>query len=85
MTVYDIPNIDKCTVEELGNPVVGYRIRANDDYCIHTANHADNVFARIIIIGINYNMSTIQILPIADLPADAEIHGEVKEPDHEAM
>lgn len=76
MTVNEIPNIHNCTVDPLGNPVVGYTITANEGWCIHTANHEENEYARIIVIGVNYDMSTIQILEIATLPEGYEIHGD---------
>lgn len=75
MTIYEIPGIENCTVTELGNPVVGYKIVANDGWCIHTSNHAENEYARLIGIRIDYDFSTIQILEIATLPEGSEIHG----------
>ena len=81
MTVYEIPNIENCTIENVGT--IGYRITANDGWCIHTANHAENEYARVIIIRTDYNFSTIQILEIATLPEGSEIHGD--DNNHEVM
>ena len=85
MTVYEISNIENCDVYEIGNPVVGYRITANEGWCIHTANHEENEYARIIVVGVNYDMSTIQILEIATLPEGSEIHGGDTTPKPEVM
>lgn len=75
MTVYEIPGIENCTVEEVGNPAIGYRVRANEGWCIHTANHAENEYAKIIIIRTDYDFSTIQIIDVNTLGPEAEIHG----------
>ena len=34
MTIYDIKNIDKCTVKEIGSPVIFYRVTANEGYYV---------------------------------------------------
>ena len=75
MTVYEIPNINNCNVEEFGNPAIGYRITANNGWCIHTANHNENEYARVIAIPATYDMSTIEIVNISTLPDGSEIHG----------
>ena len=79
MTVYEIPNINHCTVIEIGAPVSGYEIRANTGWYIHTAKHKENVYTTIIIVPTSYNFSTIQIVAEEDLPEGAEIHGNVHE------
>lgn len=73
MTIYEIPNIEYCTVRAIGT--VGYQIIANDGWCIHTANHAENEYALMISIRADYDFSTIQILETATLPEGSEIHG----------
>lgn len=83
MTIYEIPNIENCTVREIGT--VGYQIIANDGWCIHTANHAENEYALMISIRADYDMSTIQIVEISTLPEDAEIHGGETNPEAEVM
>lgn len=76
MTVYEIPNINNCNVEEFGNPVSAYRITANNGWCIHTADHNENEYARVIIVGTDYDFTTVQILEISTLPEGYEIHGD---------
>lgn len=72
MTVNDLQNV---RVENFGNPVSAHRITANEGYCIHTPAHAENQYARVIIVPATYDFSVVQVLLIADLPEDAEIHG----------
>ena len=79
MTVYEIPNINHCTVIVIGDPVVGYEIRANTGWYIHTANHKEKMYATIILVPSSYNFSTIQIVAEEDLPEGAEIHGNADE------
>jgi hypothetical protein len=75
MTVYEIPNINNCNVEEIGSPAIGYRITAHSGWCIHTTAHNENEYARVIAIPATYDMSTIEIVDINTLPENAEIHG----------
>lgn len=75
MTIYEVPGIENCIVEEVGNPVIGYRVRANEGWCIHVATHAENEYARTIIIRTDYDFSTIQIIDVNTLGPEAEIHG----------
>lgn len=82
MTINELQNV---TYESLGNPVVGYRIRANEGYCIHTPQHGENEYARVIVVNAAYDFSTIQVLPIAELPEGAEIHGGETEPETETI
>lgn len=72
MTINDLQNV---TYESFGNPVSAYRITANEGYCMHTPQHEENSYARIIVVRADYDFSTIQVLLIADLPEDAELHG----------
>lgn len=68
MTVYEIPNIENyCEITTIGNPVVGYLIRTNnDDWCIHTVKRTNDVitdiFTKSIGAPISYDFSTIQII-----------------------
>ena len=75
MTVHEIPGIENCTITSIGNPVIGYTIRANDGWCIHTANHGENEYALMITIRTDYDFSTIQIIDVNTLGPEAEIHG----------
>lgn len=72
MTINELQNV---TYEAVGNPVVCYRITANEGYCIHTPQHEENSYATVIVVPASYDFSTIQVLLIADLPEGAEIHG----------
>lgn len=81
MTINDIQNV---SYESFGNPVSAYRITADEGYCIHTPQHEENSYARIIIVRADYDFSTIQVLLMSELPEDAEVHGSV-EPDTETV
>jgi hypothetical protein len=82
MTVNDLQNV---TYESIGNPVVCYRITANEGYCIHLPTHEENSYARIIVVPASYDFSTIQVLPISELPEGAEIHGGETGPETETI
>lgn len=85
MTVYEIPNIEHCNVEPIGNPAIGYRVSTHEGWCIHTTAHEENEYTRAIAIRADYDMSTIEIVEIATLPEDAEIHGGNETPKPEVM
>lgn len=70
MTVYDLPNV---TVEEIGNPVMGYRIRTIDGYVIKLPTYAENVYKTVVALRATYDFSTVQIIAIEDLPEGYEI------------
>lgn len=72
MSVNDLQNV---RVENFGNPISAHRITANEGYCIHLVTHAENEYATVIIVPASYDFSTIQVLPIGELPEGAEIHG----------
>ena len=83
MTVYEIQNINHCTVEEIGNPAIGYRITSNEGWYIHLNNgHEEtaNVWKGAVILLATYPFEQVQIVAEADLPADADICGGVKPP-----
>ena len=71
MTINELQNV---TYTIIGNNI-GYRIVANDGYCIHTPQHAENEYTRLIAVPVSYDLSQIQVLLIAELPEGAEIHG----------
>jgi hypothetical protein len=88
MTVYEIPNIEHCTVRPLGNPVIMYRITANEGWYIHlndgdeeTANHWTGEVGLLATT----DFSIVEIRAEADLPEGAEINGETEEPQPEVM
>lgn len=88
MTIHEIPNIEHCTIEEMGNPLVAYRIRTNEGWYIHL-NDGDeetaNIYKTVAILFPNYNFEQVQIIAEADLPEGAEICGGVNNPEHETM
>ena len=72
MTIEQLQNV---TYRAIGNPVAAYRITANEGYCIHLVTHAENEYAYNVAVPASYDLSTIQVLLIAELPEGAEIHG----------
>lgn len=74
MTVYEIPNIEHCTVTEVGDPVAMYRIKSSDGWYIHL-NTADteNIYKTFVALLATYDFSLVQIVAEADLPEGAEI------------
>lgn len=83
MTVYEIPNIEHCTVEEIGNPVIMYRICSNDGWYIHLAQAEDLIYKGAVALRYDFDFSTVQIVAEADLPPDAEICAKVGKPETE--
>ena len=88
MTVYEIPNIEHCTVQPIGNPVVMYRIVAHEGWYIHLNNGEEdtvNVWKGAVAMLANDDFSMVEIRAEADLPEGAEICGDTNEPEHEVM
>ena len=83
MTVYEIPNIEHCTVQEIGNPVMGYRINSNEGWYIHL-NDGDvdtaNIWKTAVGLRYDYPFEQVQIVAEADLPSDAHICAYVNKP-----
>lgn len=73
MTVYDIPHI---TVEELGNPVRYYRINTVEGYVIKLPIYEENEYKTAAILTPASDFSTVQILPIGELPEGSYINGD---------
>lgn len=75
MTVYDIPNIEHCTITTMLNGTM-YKIVASEGYYIHL-NDGDeetaNDWKGIAILSVNYDFSQVEIRAAADLPEGAEI------------
>jgi hypothetical protein len=80
MTVYEIPNIEHCTVTPVGNPAVMYRITAHEGWYIHL-NDGDentaNIYKGAVVLMANRDFSEVEIIPESELPEDAEILGDV--------
>ena len=74
MTVYEIPNIENCTVTPLFNGGM-FRIVTNEGWYIHCPEHAENSYTTIVILQSTYDFSTVQIIPASELPPDAEFNG----------
>lgn len=88
MTVYEIPNIEHCTVREIGNPVVMYRINSNEGWYIHLNDGiegTENYYKTAVALLATYDFSIVEIVAEADLPSDAEICGNDEDEDHEVM
>lgn len=83
MTVYEIPNIEHCTVEEMGNPVFAYRICSKEGWYIHLAQAERPIYKGAVALRYDFDFSTVQIVAEADLPPDAEICAEVGKPETE--
>lgn len=84
MTVYEIPNIEHCTVEEFGNPARMYRIISNEGWFIHLNDgiaDAINTWKTAVALPDDYDFSIVEIRAEADLPEDAEIYGIVNPPE----
>ena len=77
MTVYEVPNIEHCTVRPLGNPVVVYRIKSNEGWYIHLNDgdeEAANAWKTSVALSADFDFSIVQIVAEADLPEGAEIY-----------
>lgn len=75
MTVYDIPNIEHCTVIERLNGTV-YMITANDGWYIHLNNGVEdtqNVWTTVVILYDDEDFSIVEIRAEADLPENDDI------------
>ena len=90
MTVYEIPNINNCTVTPItsGGTVLGYRIITNEGWYIHyndgneeSANH----YKTAALLLATYNFSLVEIIPESELPEGAEILGGNTKPETEIM
>lgn len=80
MPVYEIPNIEHCTVEEFGNPVWMYRIISNEGWFIHLNDgiaDAINAWKTAVALPDDYDFSIVEIRAEEDLPENAEIYGNV--------
>lgn len=80
MTVFEVPNIEHCTVTPMANGMA-YRIVTNDGWVIKLPDYAENEYSTAVILMANRDYSTLQILPISSLPEDAVINGETNKPE----
>ena len=86
MTVYEIPNIEHCTVtERVGGRM--FMIVANEGWYIHLNDGDENTmhdWKGAVILQATYDFSQVEIRAEADLPEDAIICGG-EDNDHEVM
>ena len=92
MTIYDIPNIEHCDIENMSQNIV--RLFAHEGWYIHKStdpvgedgNGNTTIMYRtvVIIFTDRENLSGIEIVAEADLPSNAEICGDVNN-NHEVM
>ena len=82
MTVYDIPNI---TVEEMGNPVLFYRIRAVSGYVLKLPTYEELEYKTVAVLQPTYDFSLVRVIAESDLPEGAYINGVGDNNDHEIM
>lgn len=80
MTVYEIPNIEHCTVTEFANGGI-FRIITNEGWVIKLPEYEENVYSTAVGLRNNYDFSTVQILPISSLEGDYEITGDTDAPE----
>ena len=87
MTVYDVPNIEHCTVTPMANGAMN-KIVANEGWYIHLNDEREdtaNIWKGAVILSANYDYSQVEIRAAADLPEGAEICGGTTEPETEVM
>ena len=80
MTINEIPNIEHCEVIPMGDPLIAYKLRANEGWYIHLNNGVEdtqNVFKTVVILILPYDFSIVDIVAEADLPEGAEICGAI--------
>lgn len=75
MTIYEIPNIEHCTVTPIGGM---YRIVAHEGWYIHLNDGIEdtlNVYKGAVILNTGYPFEQVEIIPESELPEGAEILG----------
>lgn len=88
MTIYEIPNIEHCTVTPVGNPPVIFRVTAHEGWYIHLNDGiegSENLYKTAVALNATYPFEQVQILPESELPEGAEIWGGNTEPKPEIM
>lgn len=80
MTIYEVTNIEHCTVREVGNPVSVYVITCNDGWYIHKDDGIEenvNMWKTATTLRAVEDPAILTIVAEADLPEGAEICGTV--------
>ena len=88
MTIYEIPNIEHCTVAPVGNPPVIFRVTAHEGWYIHLNDGIEdtaNYYKTFVALNATYPFEQVQIIPASELPEGAEILGGNTEPETETM
>lgn len=80
MTVYEIPNIENCTVTPMVNGNM-FRIITNDGWVIKLPYYAENEYSTAVILRATDDFSVVEILPISSLEGDYVINGDTEAPE----
>lgn len=76
MTVFEVPNIEHCTIYAIGNPAVMYRVTAGDGWWLYL-NDGDeanaNLYQKVKVLRADRDWSQLEVVAEADLPPDAEL------------
>ena len=80
MTVYEIPNIEYCTVTPKANGGI-FLIVANEGWVIKLPEYAENEYSTAVGLSATRDFSTVQILPISSLEGDYEINENANKPE----
>jgi hypothetical protein len=67
--------------EPFGNPAYVYRVTTEDGYFIHTSKMPENMYKTVTFLYATDDLSTVEIVAAADLPADAEINNVEDKPE----
>ena len=74
MTVYEIPNIEHCTITPMGT--FAYKIKSNEGWYIRL-NDGDeetaNVYKTVVILATGYNFEQVEVVSKSNLPEGADI------------
>ena len=68
--IYDVQNINHCTIEEIGNPIIFYRITSNEDWCIHRSEEneeTNHVWKTVTMLRADEDPSIIQVMKKEDV------------------
>ena len=82
MTVYEIPNIENCTVTVIG---IMYKIVANEGWYINVnVEGNENLYKGAVALLSTFDFSLVTVVPESELPEGAEICGSIT-PDIETV
>lgn len=73
MNIYDVSNIENCTIRPIGDPVAGYRINSNAGWFLHIVG--ERYYKTAMALSVNFDFSTLEVIAETDLPEGAEILG----------